>query len=352
MPLHHHLLIALSYAVVAAILAVALPFNFPALEPSDSLLLGGEILLACGLVHGLLAGLGNGRLESEVAWLRLRFAELADELARARNESRLILEAIESSSRVRQGQTANIGKVMDEVRLLQGLVEQYTERHKSVGGRAQPAPPGEMPPPMTPTAAPSATSRASPVRYMKGIDDATVLDIVREALRADRIDLYLQPIVSLPQRKRRYYECFSRIRAGDDSVVMPEQYIGVAEREGLIGTIDNMLLFRCIQLVRRVQKKNQNLGFFCNISQHTLADTRFFRDFLSFLSDMPTLPPTSPSSSPNRASTGSARRRRGISKSWPMSVSAFRWIKSRALISISPISPIAIFTSSRSRRLG
>ncbi len=145
MPLHHHLLIAPSYAVVAAILAVALPYNFPALEPGDSLLLGGEVLLGCGPVHGLLAGLGIGRLESEVAWLRLRFAELADELARARNESRLILEAIESSSRVRQGQTANIGKVMDEVRLLQGLVKQYSERHKSLGGRAQPAPPGEMP---------------------------------------------------------------------------------------------------------------------------------------------------------------------------------------------------------------
>ena len=48
------------------------------------------------------------------------------------------------------------------------------------------------------------------------LDDAAILDIVREAIDTDRVDLYLQPIVSLPQRKHRFYECFSRIRDRDD----------------------------------------------------------------------------------------------------------------------------------------
>jgi len=36
------------------------------------------------------------------------------------------------------------------------------------------------------------------------VDDPEIVSIVREALRLDRVDVYLQPIVSLPQRKNRY----------------------------------------------------------------------------------------------------------------------------------------------------
>ena len=44
----------------------------------------------------------------------------------------------------------------------------------------------------------------------------TVLDDLREAIEANRIDLYLQPIVTLPDRKLRYYDASTRIRTGAD----------------------------------------------------------------------------------------------------------------------------------------
>jgi cyclic-di-GMP phosphodiesterase TipF (flagellum assembly factor) len=118
-----------------------------------------------------------------------------------------------------------------------------------------------------------------------GLSDEQVLDIVREGLKRDRVDLFLQPIVSLPQRKPRFYECFSRIRAEDGSMILPEQYIDVARRDGSLSAIDNMLLFRCIQLVRKAQRHKHNLGFFCNISVHTLVDRAFFREFIEFMAD-------------------------------------------------------------------
>ena len=96
----------------------------------------------------------------------------------------------------------------------------------------------------------------------RDLDDAGILNVVRDGLRADRIDLYLQPIVSLPQRQRRYYETFTRIRDGEGKIVVPEQYISIAEREGLVSAIDNMLLFRCVQLVRKTQRNNKRMGFF------------------------------------------------------------------------------------------
>jgi cyclic-di-GMP phosphodiesterase TipF (flagellum assembly factor) len=64
---------------------------------------------------------------------------------------------------------------------------------------------------------------------------------------------------------------------------MPQQYIALAERAGLITAIDNTLLFRCIQLLRKTRERDLEIGFFCNISQHTLADRGFFRDFVRYM---------------------------------------------------------------------
>ena len=124
---------------------------------------------------------------------------------------------------------------------------------------------------------------ADSAKVREGLDEDQILDIVREGLKRDRVDLYLQPVVSLPQRKPRFYECFSRIRAEDGGVVLPEQYLELAKRDGLVGAIDNLLLFRCVQLVRRAQSHNHSVGFFCNISANTLADRAFFSDFVDFM---------------------------------------------------------------------
>ena len=48
---------------------------------------------------------------------------------------------------------------------------------------------------------------------------ARLIDAVKEAVEANRIDLYLQPIVTLPQRKVRYYEAVTRLRDDNDKVL-------------------------------------------------------------------------------------------------------------------------------------
>jgi len=89
--------------------------------------------------------------------------------------------------------------------------------------------------------------------------------------------------VSLPQRKVRFYEALSRLRSDDGTVIMPAQYIKVAAPAGLMSVVDNLLLFRCVQVVRRLTQKQREIGVFCNISGHTLADTEFFPQFLDFM---------------------------------------------------------------------
>ena len=112
-----------------------------------------------------------------------------------------------------------------------------------------------------------------------------LLNTIREALAENRVDLYLQPVVTLPQRRTVFYESFSRLRDATGQVMMPAQYLSVAEPEGLVAAIDNLLLFRCVQIVRRLAKQDRKVAIFCNISLSSLGDETFFPQFLEFLSE-------------------------------------------------------------------
>jgi cyclic-di-GMP phosphodiesterase TipF (flagellum assembly factor) len=105
------------------------------------------------------------------------------------------------------------------------------------------------------------------------------------ALEDNRIDLYLQPIVSLPARKVVHYEAYSRVRDDQGEVIFPSQYIKLAEDSGLVSTLDNLLLFRCIQVIRRLGTRKPNMRFFCNISSVSLNDKDFFPQFVDFMLD-------------------------------------------------------------------
>jgi cyclic-di-GMP phosphodiesterase TipF (flagellum assembly factor) len=121
--------------------------------------------------------------------------------------------------------------------------------------------------------------------YIQSIahDRGELLEIIRSSLEENRVDLYLQPMVSLPQRKLRYYEALSRLRDKSGKIIMPAQYMQVAGKAGLMSVVDNLLLFRCVQIVRKLTQKNRDIGIFCNISGDTLADKEFFPQFLDYM---------------------------------------------------------------------
>ncbi|NWG71279.1 MAG: EAL domain-containing protein [Parvularculaceae bacterium] len=114
-------------------------------------------------------------------------------------------------------------------------------------------------------------------------EDTQVLDRVRSAIEGGRVDLYLQPIVSLPQRKTRYYEAFSRLRDADGKILKPTEYLEAAERANRIGVIDNMILLRCVQAFRKLRARDSQFSVFCNVSPATLFDVDFFNQFTDYL---------------------------------------------------------------------
>jgi cyclic-di-GMP phosphodiesterase, flagellum assembly factor TipF len=143
----------------------------------------------------------------------------------------------------------------------------------------------ELPPPganigtMAATAAPAAIiaePAASP-------SQAQVLAAIKNAIEENRLDIYLQPMVSLPQRKVRFYEAVTRMRDGRDQVITADDFVGIAEAAGLIGRIDHMVMLRCVQVLRRLMVRNKEVGVFCNVAAATLAHPATFAQCLDFL---------------------------------------------------------------------
>jgi cyclic-di-GMP phosphodiesterase TipF (flagellum assembly factor) len=110
-------------------------------------------------------------------------------------------------------------------------------------------------------------------------------------VKQDRIDMFMQPIVSLPQRKQKFFEMFSRIRIRDDLYLPAERYIEVAIKKDLAPAIDNLLLLRSLQLVREEAGSVNTLAFFCNITSLTLNDPKFMGDLVEFIAQYRDLAP-------------------------------------------------------------
>jgi cyclic-di-GMP phosphodiesterase TipF (flagellum assembly factor) len=164
-------------------------------------------------------------------------------------------------------------RVVTEVKVLESLVRRLAEGVADKSLAYQPSA-EEMP-----ARAPS--RERMPVQ--SGNTRDTMIEFVRRALEDNRVDLYLQPVVSLPQRKVRYYEALSRLRTEDGRLIMPSQYIKVAEPAGLMSVIDNMLLFRCVQAMQTWSQRNKDIGVFYNLSRETLQDRSFFSQFIDYL---------------------------------------------------------------------
>jgi cyclic-di-GMP phosphodiesterase TipF (flagellum assembly factor) len=135
----------------------------------------------------------------------------------------------------------------------------------------------------TAPAAPTPAAAPPPTRALDKSPSREMLAAIRSAIEANRIDLHLQPIVTLPQRKVRFYEAMSRLRTQSGDVVLAAEFISQAEAGGLMPKIDNLVVFRCVQVLRRLLLKNREVGVFCNLSVATLTDAIVFPQLLEFL---------------------------------------------------------------------
>ena len=208
--------------------------------------------------------------QREIAALRRMTLEFEQSLETARHR----MDDLTTQLEVRTD--AQGRKIVSELKVLESLMREFASRVSKSARAAQ----DQIGPQHTMR---TGRRQGSAGAYLATMGEGDLLETIRASLEENRVDLYLQPIVSLPQRKLRFYEALSRLRAEDGSVIMPAQYIKVAAPAGLMSVVDNLLLFRCVQIVRRLTQKSREIGVFCNISGDTLADVEFFPQFLDYM---------------------------------------------------------------------
>lgn len=91
---------------------------------------------------------------------------------------------------------------------------------------------------------------------------------IRSALEGDSFELMVQPIVRLEDRSIRHYEVLLRMRDDEQNIVMPSQFIPVAEQSGQIVAIDRWVLHYCVQALARLE----GISLAVNLSGQSLHD--------------------------------------------------------------------------------
>jgi len=147
----------------------------------------------------------------------------------------------------------------------------------------EPVAPAPVAPPVHTAEVPAPVAATASAGPFKGKSHEEIAAIIREAIEDNRIDLHLQPVLTLPQRRVRFYEAMTRMRLNDGTLVLPADFLADAEKAGLLPRIDNVQLFRCVQVLRRLMLQNRDIGLFCNVAAATLSDPGVFRQFYDFL---------------------------------------------------------------------
>lgn len=115
-------------------------------------------------------------------------------------------------------------------------------------------------------------------------------EIIEEALKYERFILLFQPILDMKTKQISHYECLSRIKNEDGSLLMPGDFIGFAEELGLIGQIDRMVLKKAIKQHIKFKQQGKNIKLAVNLSGRSFNDTTIFDD-ISALLNVPEVEP-------------------------------------------------------------
>ncbi|HHK73690.1 MAG TPA: EAL domain-containing protein [Rhizobiales bacterium] len=274
-------------------------------------------------LHGKMRALlkANSRLSEEVLDLREQVESQINSLSRLEQQDAMIIEehvtplrtsterlgdevrAINAvNSELTEGFIANGKKLDGFAKLLKRLEKKQKNLAQDLAGISRTAPAqtvkGDAPASAAPEAseasgpaareqAPAAAGNPPARRRDKTPQAAPMeparLELIRNAMAQNRMDLFLQPIVTLPQRKVRYYEAFTRLHTAQGETIMPDEYLPVAEKSGQMANVDNLLLFRAVKVLRRLADRNRKVGIFCNISPASLTDVAFFPQLMEFL---------------------------------------------------------------------
>jgi diguanylate cyclase (GGDEF)-like protein/PAS domain S-box-containing protein len=95
---------------------------------------------------------------------------------------------------------------------------------------------------------------------------------IRKALEGDEFVLYVQPILDLRKNEISRYELLLRMDDPSGQLILPDSFLGVAERLGLIREIDRWVVQKGIRLLAEQSRKNPGFCLEVNLSSQAFDD--------------------------------------------------------------------------------
>jgi cyclic-di-GMP phosphodiesterase, flagellum assembly factor TipF len=276
---------AIFIAVCMALIAVSVGFvvylRF-GLTGAESFLIGLGMLTALAVYNAIAArNRDRSEVSDQIATVSRGSADLARQLA----EFGLKLSTIETKvETVLDKALTTAQPLAAEIEELSTLVKRLADQVATHEAALSADIGKERAAPMAPAAAvaaaaapqaPPATAADSAAAAFFGLDQDGIIATISSAIDGNKIDLYLQPIVTLPQRKVRYYEALSRLKTDGGELIAAGDFLKFAEAGALMPKLDRLSVLRCVQLVRRLLLKNRDIGLFCNLAAATLTDAGF-----------------------------------------------------------------------------
>lgn len=98
--------------------------------------------------------------------------------------------------------------------------------------------------------------------------------VISDALANGQVEVHLQPIVQLPQRRTRGYEALVRLRLDEKTLLLPAEFMETVEQRGFGPTLDALVLTRALAIARHLGSKEGGLFVSCNFSGATWGSSR------------------------------------------------------------------------------
>jgi EAL domain-containing protein (putative c-di-GMP-specific phosphodiesterase class I) len=110
---------------------------------------------------------------------------------------------------------------------------------------------------------------------------------LREVLDEDRIVLFSQPVVRLADQKTVHHEVLVRIIDRAGKLILPGQFIEVAESLGMAQEIDMRVVGMVLEAMKRPDMRSRKVRHFVNLSRTSISDPQWVRKFQAMLADAP-----------------------------------------------------------------
>lgn len=109
------------------------------------------------------------------------------------------------------------------------------------------------------------------------------LALIAEAVEAERLDVCLDPILKLDDRRARHFELSVNLLTPSGEAIAPDHYRSIAAGTGLLARLDAAKLARAAAVLLRLRARGSDAALFSAVAGESLADENFGGIFVDTL---------------------------------------------------------------------